>query len=303
MLTVLCWYWQQPGGRTDYRPEHVNIWAAMVRRHLSLPHRIACVTRHPEGIGPDIEIITPPGDFEDIRLPTWGGGLPQCLRRLAMFRPDAADIFGPRFVSMDIDCVIAKSLDPLFDRPDDFVMYRGTTDKRPYNGSMMMMTAGARPQVYAQFTRAEAIKAGRKYIGSDQAWISYVLGWGEQTWGPEHGVAWYKSTRNPRTDDVGLMFFPGGSKPWDLLFRDGWVTEHYRSEPRGRALYLGNGPDVWEDAMRAVGPFDAIVASPEVAAHVRADAVAYSDRDAAVWARLNGYDVAWCGRTDCGFSA
>jgi hypothetical protein len=47
MLTVLAWYWKQPGGRVEYLPLHVNIWADMVRANLSMPHRICCVTDHP----------------------------------------------------------------------------------------------------------------------------------------------------------------------------------------------------------------------------------------------------------------
>jgi hypothetical protein len=60
MLTVLTWLWLQEGGRTAYRAEHVNAWAAMVRRNLSLPHRIACVTDMPDGIAASIDIIVPP---------------------------------------------------------------------------------------------------------------------------------------------------------------------------------------------------------------------------------------------------
>lgn len=149
-----------------------------------------------------------------------------------MFRPDAADIFGDRFVSMDLDCVVAEPLDPLFDRDDDFVMYRGTSSRRPYNGSMVMMTAGCRARVYSEFTLEKAVEAGRKFIGSDQAWISHVLDWGEPTWGPEHGVVWWGSSKNYRAPEWRLMFFPGVPKPWELL-ADDWIAEHYRLNDGG----------------------------------------------------------------------
>ena len=178
MLTVIFWLWNQPGSRTRYTGEHVNIAADMVDRHLAMDHEIACVTDMPEGIDQRVRIITPPGDFEDVRIPSWGDerapGLPQCFRRIAMFRPDAADIFGEHFVSMDLDCVISDSLDPLFDHDRDFRMYRGTTDARPYNGSMLQMRAGCRPHVYTAFTPELAVEAGKMYLGSDQAWISYA---------------------------------------------------------------------------------------------------------------------------------
>lgn len=231
MLRVNTWLWSQPAGRTRYTAEHVNIWADMVDRHLTMEHELACVTNAPEGIDPRVRIIAPPGQFEDVRIPTWdmhaGAQLPQCHRRLAMFAPNAAETFGERFVSMDLDCVVAEPLDPLFDRPDDFVMYRGTSGARPYNGSMVMMTAGARSQVYTEFTPERAAEAGKQFVGSDQAWISHILGWDEPTWGPEHGVVWWGSAKNYEAPEWGLMFFPGTPKPWELL-SDSWVAQHYR---------------------------------------------------------------------------
>jgi hypothetical protein len=107
VITVVSWLWKQPGGRTKFTTEHVAIWADMVRRNISMPHRIACVTSEwdlPEGV----ERIEPPGEFEDVQ-PKWGPNRPNCYRRLSMFRRDAADIFGERFVCMDLDCVIGAA--------------------------------------------------------------------------------------------------------------------------------------------------------------------------------------------------
>lgn len=236
-LTVLTWLWRQPKSRTAYTAEHVNIWAAMVRRHLSMEFELACVTNMPEGIDTSIRIIAPPGEFEDVTIPTWSDarakGLPQCFRRLVMFAPHAADIFGDRFVSMDLDCVIGSSLDPLFDHDHDFRMYRGTNAARPYNGSMVQMTAGCRPNVYTEFTQERAIEAGQKFLGSDQAWISYQLGWGEADWGHEHGVHWYGSQHNRKAKDRRIMFFPGHPKPWQILGgpeeHDRWIVANYHT--------------------------------------------------------------------------
>lgn len=228
MLTVLSWLWTQPGSRTTYTADHVNIWADMVRRHLTMDHEIAIVAEDAHGIDESIRIIEPPRCFEDVSIPTWdeSRGFPQCLRRLSMYRPDAAEVFGERFVSMDLDCVIAGSLDPLFDVKDDFKIYSGTSDTRPYNGSMQLMTAGARSRVYTEFTAAGAAEAGRNFVGSDQAWISHTLGWGESTWGPQDGVVWWGSSRNSLAPMHRLMFFPGTPKPWDLFDR-AWIKRHY----------------------------------------------------------------------------
>jgi hypothetical protein len=241
VLTILSWFWEQPFCRTKFTAHHVNVWADMVRRNCTLDYRLACVTDKPQGIDKSIDIITPPQAFEGI-VPArrWGGRRPNCYRRLSMFRSDAADIFGDRFVSMDLDCVVGRSLDPLFDRPDDLVLFKGTSIDRPYNGSMMLIKAGCRSKVYNDFNQQAATKSGEKFVGSDQAWLAMCLGWGEQTWAEHDGVYWYgshykqfirgrvspsKGFRKPR-----LVFFPGKIKPWLLAdFRsDKFITDNYR---------------------------------------------------------------------------
>lgn len=301
MLTVLTWFWQQPRG--IYRAEHVNIWADMVRHNLSMPHRIACVTELREDIDPTIEIIAPPKDFENVRIPSWGAGKPQCLRRLAMFRRDAGKIFGDRFVCMDLDCVVSGKLDPLFDGEDEFKIFKGTAPSRPYNGSMMLVRAGARPQLYERFTVEDATEAGRHFVGSDQAWISYVLGPNEKTWGPADGVNFWERGR-PIPSDTRLMFLPGQFKPWQFV-EDGsesWIADRYRRAPRGRCLILGYASNVWDEAAAALdaGAFDAVIASPEAAEHWPGEilAIANGDAQAERLARMHGFDdFVFCGRT------
>jgi hypothetical protein len=300
-LTVLTWFWSQPNGRVTYTPHHVNIWADMVRRNLTLPHRIACVTDQPAGIDKRVEIIRPPRDFEDVRIPTWGEEKPQCLRRLSMFRRDAADIFGERFVNMDMDCVVGGSLEPLFSRTEDVVLYRSPSgdieNPRPYNGSMTMMTAGARPDVYERFTPDGAIAAGRQYVGSDQAWVSHILGYGEPVWDERDGVVWWG--RRMHVAAPKLMFFPGFPKPWDLIDQDQWIAEHYRTETAGRCLVLGYGERVWADLAAVSGKFAAVIASPEAAEHWTGPvlAIAQDNWHAERLAAMHGFsDVTWCGR-------
>lgn len=297
MLTVLTWLWRQRRG-PGYTAAHVNIWADMVRRNLSMQHRVACVTEFPEGIDPSIEIIAPPGDFEDVTIPTWRGSKPQCLRRLAMFRPDAADIFGDRFACMDLDCVIAGPLAPLLDVDDDFVICPGTAPSRPYNGSMMLIRAGSRPDVYERFTAEGAAEAGRLFVGSDQAWISHILGPNERTFG---GIHYWRLGGRP--EDARVAFFPGQIKPWHLD-RDPWVGKHYRRSPRsGRCLILGCAPTVWVEATAAFHDgrgFDAVIALPEAAAQWPEPvlAVASNDAEAERIAEMHGYsDIVFCGRS------
>jgi hypothetical protein len=213
--------------RTVYTARHVNIWASMVSRNLAMPHKLACVTNMSEGIDPRVRIITPPGDFEGVQTARWANGRPSCYRRLAMFRRDAASIFGDRFVSMDLDVVVGGQLDPLFDRDDDLVIFKGTASNRPYNGSMILLRAGCRPQVYEQFSEAGAIAAGEKFTGSDQAWLAHILGDGEATWDEVDGVCWYRPRKSWRPAPR-LLFFPGSLKPWTVAPMDGFVRANYR---------------------------------------------------------------------------
>jgi hypothetical protein len=230
MLTVLTWLWNQPQGRTKFTAEHVWIWADMVSRNLSMRHRLACVTTETD-LPPNVERIDPPGEFEKIQ-PNWGPRKPNCYRRLSMFRRDAAKLFAKRFVCMDLDCVIGGPLDPLFERSEDLVLFKGTNPDRPYNGSMMMIEAGCRPQVYEDFSAEGARISGEQFVGSDQAWLALKLGRGEKTWDERHGVFWYGSLYQALAKKVNprILFFPGKVKPWTLapLHIDPFVTNNYR---------------------------------------------------------------------------
>lgn len=299
-LKILTWFWTQAGGRSKYEPYHVAILADMVRRHLSVPHSLACVTDEAIDLPSHIEIIRPPKDFADVRIPSWPEARPQCLRRISMFRPDAARWFGERFVCMDLDCVIGDDLAPLFSGPEDFRICAGTASGRPYNGSMMLLKAGSRAKVFSKFTPERAATAGRRYVGSDQAWIAHVLP-DERTWGEADGVGFYGLPRSPESARR-VMFFAGAVKPWQRP-HDSWIGEHYRRAPQGRCLVLGYEGDVWGDAGRALdGPgFDGVIASPEAAAHWPGalTAVAGDNREARLLARMHGFEeTVWCGRSE-----
>lgn len=233
MLTVVSWLWDQPHGRVRYKPEHVWVWASMVSRNLAMPHRLVCVTTETD-LPPNVERIGPPGEFEDIQ-PKWGPRKPNCFRRLVMFKGDAHRLFGRRFVSMDLDCIVGGPLDPLFDRSDDFVIYKGTHPSRPYNGSLFMLKAGARPQVYERFDQAGADASGDAFHGSDQAWLAHCLGPNEAMWDASDGVFHFDQyLRNARIEPR-ILFFPGKRKPWDFAPIFPWMKRHYRIQEREAA--------------------------------------------------------------------
>lgn len=296
MLKILTWLWHKEGSRTKYTAAHVNIWAAMISRHLTIPHTLACITDMPDGIDSHIEIIKPPGEFIDLETPSWNGDKPNCFRRLALFSPKAEKIFGAkRFVSMDLDCVIGANIDILFDRDDDFIMYRGTNFDRPYNGSLLMMNAGARPQVYTEFNEENAIKSGQKYTGSDQAWIAYCLGVGEKTWSFQDGLCWWGSQYNIDIPEKRIMFFPGVIKPWEVVVLgfDKWCGLHYRGERDGKCLILGYNKRVWKELEIALDQdsFENYILSPEVSQYWPGEYldIASNDAQAILLAQMHGY--------------
>jgi hypothetical protein len=235
MLSVVCWKWQPAlGYRSKFDASHVNVLKRMVDRHYPSPHRFLCVTDDSRGLDAGIEAVPLWGDFADVPSPH-GGQNPSCYRRLRAFSPEIGAIFGPRFVSVDLDTVLVRDVRPLWDRSEDFVIWGETNPKSWYNGSMWMMTTGARKQVWERFdpktSPQQALKAGK--FGSDQGWISYVLGPGEATWTQKDGVYSYRVHVAPQGNrlpkNARMVMFHGKHDPWAYnMDRVPWIQEHYR---------------------------------------------------------------------------
>lgn len=234
-LSIVCWRWKPaPGYRSQFGPATVNTLRAMVDRHYAKPHRFLCVTDDPAGIDADVEIVPLWADFATVPSPH-GGKNPSCYRRLRAFHPAIGEVFGPRFVSMDLDCVVTGDLRPLWDRPEDFVIWGDTNPKTHYNGSMMLLTAGARRQVWERFdpvkSPRDAMRAG--CFGSDQGWISYCLGGGETKWNKRDGVYSFRNDLQRRPDlpeNCRIVFFHGKTDPWTAdPLRYPWVAANYHA--------------------------------------------------------------------------
>jgi len=222
-LTIVGWLWRSDN-LLRYSPHHANIWARMIHRHLSIPHRFILMTDQLEAkFDPLIQPVPLWDVWRTLKNERWGATKPQCYVRLRAFAKEAEEIFGKRFVSMDLDCVVLRQLDPLFTRTEDFLILRRDHHTTPYNGSMWMMTAGARHQVFDDFKGAESIEAARKFIGTDQAWINCRLGPNEKGWDIKDGVwGWPRirhqmSYRRRPPEGARIIFFYGGDKPWNLL--------------------------------------------------------------------------------------
>ncbi len=236
-LAVVTWLWRSRHTRTRYTAEHVNIWARMVRRNLSIPARIVCITDDGDGISEADTLPIPDASLEDVanRAFPERAGNPHCYRRLALWRRDVADWLGAeRILCMDLDGVICGSLDPIVLRSEPVIIFRGTSRTRPYNGSMLMLDAGARPEVYEDFTPAEAERASRRFVGSDQAWMMHKLGPNCAVFDERDGA--YHCDRSMHfklrrghdlPEDMRVLWFTGRAKPWQWTGHP-QIARHYQ---------------------------------------------------------------------------
>lgn len=236
MLTICCWKWTPPRGyRSTYGPAQVHALFAMVDRHYPKPYRKVCVTDDPTGIDPSIEVIPDAGDFANVPSPH-GGHNPSCYRRLRLFHPDAAQWFGDRVVSLDLDIVVTGDLAPIFERTEDLIMW-GDTNPLPgshYNGSLINLRTGTRPQVWTDFdpnSSPQRAKAAGCF-GSDQGWISYCLGPGEARYTTQDGVYSYRNhlahDHNRLPQNARIVVFHGHIDPWSSYAQQiPWVRQHY----------------------------------------------------------------------------
>lgn len=232
----MTWKWKSPGYRSQFTSEHVNVLRAMVARHYKTPHRFICVTDDPEGLDDGIEPQPIDNRWADIPNPTWSDG-PSCYRRLALFAPDAGDRFGKRYVSLDLDAVVIGDLAPLWDRPEPIVLWGDPNFDSGilYCGSMVLMDAGAAPQVYEDFDPEISPKRSHaaRHPGSDQGWIAHKLGPGQPVWTQQDGIYSYwrhiQMKRLPLPGDARIVFFHGRVDPWSPEAQQhDWVREHWR---------------------------------------------------------------------------
>lgn len=162
--------------------------------------------------------------------------IPGCFARLRAFDPEwqAAQGIneGDRIVNLDLDMVVTGDLTGMFDRDEPFVILQGVNTANPcrMNGSLWMLRAGYRPDVWSEFTieRAEAITVAE--FPDDQRWFEHMLP-DAGAFGPETGVygfckkGWPAGAALPR--NAKLVAFFGWRDPSKFLHID-WVRHHWR---------------------------------------------------------------------------
>lgn len=248
MLTVVLWHWGQRYGRV-----HIERMQAMLARHLSLPHRITCITDRPSDVPLglstfDVKHTIPKRDFN-------------CIRRMWLYagapakpgKPWPGDL-GDRLLQLDLDVVLTDDITPLVDRLDPFVIWKSESTRKPnrphgwaYNATVMLLTPGARRDVFDRYDadrpriEREADRDGWDVrTNSDQAIATYLLKDNPPAvWTAEDGIHSYRAFAGPDgmkdrglPDGCRLVSFHGrrGARhpgAADLQKRSPWILDHW----------------------------------------------------------------------------
>ena len=238
MLTIVCWKWRSATYRHEYTAEHVNVLASMLRRTVSIPHRLVCVTDDPAGV--ECETFPLWSDCDKLDNPS-SPHLPNCYRRLKIFdeatQAEMGIEPGTRIASLDLDVVLLGDATPLFSRQSGFVSWqvKGTHNAVCMQGTYWQFTAGEFSWLWHEFDPAVSPERTRRarYLGSDQAWMSYRLAGEFHGMMAAHGIRSYpREMMLHRRAILGtkMVVFHGRLKPWspEIKRRSPWVLEHWR---------------------------------------------------------------------------
>lgn len=234
--TVCCFQWNN--GFRNYKPAYVNVLAKSIARNLSIPHRFVCITDETAGFSRRVELLkTPDAALVAGSIPSpEGARFPASYRRLWALSEEAK-VLGDRVMMIDIDCVVPRNIDSLFDEEADFVGWRPNyawgNEHRIGGGSWMVRT-GSCTGAWNDFIAdppaaiARARKAG--FRGSDQAWLSYYMK-NCAVWPRNSGILQSQDLRKNRFTvlpaGARIVHFNGRHKPWDML-RIPWIRKHWR---------------------------------------------------------------------------
>lgn len=190
-----------------YGPEYVNRLHAMVRRNAASVPGFVCFTEDAEGLDADIQV-----------QPLPGAGLTGWWNKVALFRPDLAGVAG-RVLYLDLDVVVTGNLDPLLCHPGDFVIM--DNDYVPgFNSSVMLFEAGARPEIFENFSDADMAR-----LDGDQDWIALAAPDAE-LWPHLWCVPYRLRAAVAPPADTKLVVFSGRPNPADYPAE--WVRELWR---------------------------------------------------------------------------
>ena len=227
-LNFVCWLWSTKEGTLTtkkpikYIPEDVNSLYEMLKKHYHKPFNLLCVTDNPEGIHLDIKIIPLWEEFRELGF---------CFTRLVCFKKGMDKIFGERFVSIDLDCVIVGDITSLFDTDVDFCIWSHGINGE-FCGSLWLLKTNTHSEVYETFDPSKLVpnSKGRYSGGSDQAQmkkaIPHVAFWNEA-----HGVYAFRNIRDEKElpNNSKIIFFNGNYHPRQSHIRYSfpWIANNY----------------------------------------------------------------------------
>lgn len=232
-LTVVSFLWG-----AAYGMEHIEKLARGLKRNISQPHRTILITDNLDLIADAIMRRNHGFDeiaiIQDTELTKHKG----CLARLRLFDPYMQAILsvlpGDRLACIDLDVVITGNLDPLFERPESFVILGGANSVNPcpVNGSLWMLRGCTNQQVWFDFSLEELAKIPFYEFPDDQGWLAHKMP-GCATWqvGPSSGIwsfakaGWPADNKLPR--GARLVAFPGWRDPSKFRHLD-WIERHWK---------------------------------------------------------------------------
>lgn len=210
-LNIVTWRWGK-----KYSELYVDALRAAIERHVHQEFKFC--------------VFTPQEEDEYLTK------IPGCFARLRMFDPEwqQRNNLSGRIVCIDLDTVVTDNLDPLFERSEDFVILHGGNKSNPcpYNGSMWMLRAGSRPDVWKDFSLKRATESGFYEFPDDQGWFAHKLpraaGWKVGT----GGIYCFKKPGWPKGSDdlpkdARVVFFPGWRDPSKFTHLS-WIKENWQ---------------------------------------------------------------------------
>jgi hypothetical protein len=233
MITVTLWKWG-----TKFTAAHVAKMQSMLARHLSLPHRIVCITDKPKELPKG---VTPAPMPKTLAWDVKG------LRRMWLYSAKASTL-GDRLLQLDLDVVLTDSIDPIAARPEPFVIWKSDSnfkDKWAYNATVMLVTPGAVDHIWKRYManpravfQASEQDGWNPKVCSDQAIAGYLLKDEDvPVWTQADGIYAYRVFAGKHgdrgqvlPDGARIVSFHGPRDPAqkDLQQKSPWILEHWR---------------------------------------------------------------------------
>ena len=234
MITVVLWKWGH-----KFSVAHVAKMRHMLARHLSLPHRIVCITDRPKDLPKGIEPAPMPKT-----LPWDVKG----LRRMWLYSAKAGAL-GDRLLQLDLDVILTDSIDPIVDRPEPFVIWKSESTRKDgwaYNATVMLITPGAQEPLWQRYMadprriwNESAADGWDPKVCSDQAIACYLLkGQDVPVWTDADGIRSYRVFAGKHGDrgqvlpeGTRIVSFHGPRDPSqpDLQQKSPWILDHWKA--------------------------------------------------------------------------